>query len=103
MNSEIRSLKRVRDCLWNQHKVSDDQAIYKKIKIVRNQIVSKIRYSKHFPKWSQLMNVNKVITDDLTNANLLNSFFVSQSTLDESKAQLPQTHHTPSIQLIRKS
>ncbi len=35
------------------------------------------------------MNVNKVITDDLTKANLLNNFFVSESTLDESKAQLP--------------
>ncbi len=31
----------------------------------------------------------KIITDDLTKANLLNNFFVSQSTLDESKAQLP--------------
>ncbi len=37
----------------------------------------------------QLINVNKVITDDLTKANLLNNFFVSQSTLDERKAQLP--------------
>ncbi len=36
-----------------------------------------------------LMNVNKVITDDLTKANLLNNFFVSPSTLDESKAQIP--------------
>ncbi len=35
------------------------------------------------------MNVNKVITDDLTKANLLNNFFVSQSILDEGKAQLP--------------
>ncbi len=30
-----------------------------------------------------------VITDDLTKANLLNNFFVLQSTFDESKAQLP--------------
>ncbi len=29
MNSEIRSLMRVRHFLWNQHKVSGDQAIYK--------------------------------------------------------------------------
>ncbi len=36
-----------------------------------------------------LMNVNKVITEDLTKANLLNNVFVSQFTLDESKAQLP--------------
>ncbi len=50
-----------------------------------------------------LINVNKVLTDDLTNANLLNNIFVSESTLDESEAQLPQTHHTPSTQLIRKS
>ncbi len=35
------------------------------------------------------MNVNKIMTDDLTKANLLNNFFVSQSTLDETKAQLP--------------
>ncbi len=35
------------------------------------------------------MNVNKFITDDLSKANLLNNFFVSQSTFDESKAQLP--------------
>ncbi len=121
MNSEIRSLMRVRDRLWNQNKVSGDQTIYKAFKIVRNQIVSKIRYSKDLqstkrnetlcnPKvaskkwWSTykkiisendpstigpLMNVNKVIADDLTKANLLNNFFVSQSTLDESKAQLP--------------
>ncbi len=46
MNSEIRLLMKVRGCLWNQHKVSGDQAIYKEFKIVRNQIVSKIRYSK---------------------------------------------------------
>ncbi len=44
-NSEIRSLMRVRDNLWNQHKVSGDQAIYKEFKIISNQIVSKIRYS----------------------------------------------------------
>ncbi len=101
MNSEIRLLMRVRDLLWNQHKVSGDQAIYKEFKIVRNQIVSKIHYSKYLqstkrneilcnPKvaskkwWSMykiiisqngpstidpLMNVNKVITDDLTKAN----------------------------------
>ncbi len=112
---------KVRDHLWNQHKVRGDQAIYKEFKIVRNQIVSKIHYLKDLqstkrnetlcnPKvasnkwWSKykkiisqngpntiglLMNVNKVITDDLTKANLLNNFFVSESTLDESIAQLP--------------
>ncbi len=46
MNSEIRSLMSVQDGLWNQHKVSGDQAIYIEFKIVRNQIVSKIGYSK---------------------------------------------------------
>ncbi len=41
------------------------------------------------------MNVNKAIMDDLTKANLLNNFFVSQSTLDESKAQLlPNPQHS---------
>ncbi len=44
--TEIRSLIRVRDRLWNQHKVRGDQAIYKDFKIVRNQIVCKIRYLK---------------------------------------------------------
>ncbi len=29
------------------------------------------------------------ITDDLTKANLLNNLFVSESTFDESRAQLP--------------
>ncbi len=36
----------------------------------------------------QIMNVNKVTTDDLSKANLLNNCVVSQSTDDESKAQL---------------
>ncbi len=50
------------------------------------------------------MNVNKVITDDLTKANLLNNFFVSQSTLDESKAQLlrnpPHSQYTINPKII---
>ncbi len=127
---KTQSLMRVRDRLWNKHKVSGDQAIYNEFKIVRNQIVSKIRYSKDLqstkrneilcnPKvaskkwWStykniisqnvlstidplmNMMNVNKVITDNLTKANLLNNFFVSQSTLDKSKAQItPNPPHS---------
>ncbi len=43
------------------------------------------------------MNVNKVITDDLTKANLLYNFFVSQFTHDESNAQLPRNPTTTQL------
>lgn len=46
MNSDIRPLMRVKYCLWNHHKVSGDQAIFKEFKLGRNQFVSKIHFSK---------------------------------------------------------
>ncbi len=48
------------------------------------------------------MNVNKVITDDLNKANLLNSVFVSQPTLDESKAKFPPTPPHSQYTIIQK-
>ncbi len=49
-----------------------------------------------------LLDGNSVITDDYARANMLNIFFVSQSTLDGSQTQLPFDKINPEVLIEQK-
>jgi hypothetical protein len=49
-----------------------------------------------------LIDGNSIITDNLDKANLLNTFFVSQSHLEDTQAQLPSTIINPELLIEQK-
>ncbi len=61
-----------------------------------------VHVQKHTFPWCPLMNVNKVLIEDLPKVDLLNNVFVSQSTIDESKAQLPPSPPNSKYTIIQK-